>query len=200
MDNPNTTQKAMDDTETSINAAAKSAKEVAVNLSNDAQAAFATGFQESKVESVIFFNKHLNGYSLDAQVQNNIATLTGTVSSDIEKDYAQQLALGVVGIEKVVNNIKVDKTIKKSGFSDTATQVTSTLKDLAITAQIKAQLYSNPNVSGTDISVTTQNQQVTLEGTLSTSLEKDLVEQIVTNTNGVNQLHSQLQVTPKTLD
>ncbi|HBF09780.1 MAG TPA: hypothetical protein DHW71_11240 [Gammaproteobacteria bacterium] len=181
-------------TQDKIADAAHSAAETASQIASETQSAFSVGLKEGKVESILFFNKHLNGYSLDADVDGTHVTLTGTVAQDIERDYAEQLALSIDGIESVSNKIQIDKQLEKSTLNSTKTKFTSSIKDASITASIKTKLLANSNISGLKVKVSTDSQKVLLQGEASSALEKDLIEQIAANTSGVNQVINQIQI------
>jgi len=181
-------------TQDKIADAAHSAAETASQIASETQSAFSIGLKEGKVESILFFNKHLNGYSLDADVDGTHVTLTGTVAQDIERDYAEQLALSIDGIESVSNKIQIDKQLEKSTLNSTKTKFTSSIKDASITASIKTKLLANSNISGLKVKVSTDSQKVLLQGEASSALEKDLIEQIAANTSGVNQVINQIQI------
>ncbi len=51
-------------------------------------------------------NRHLNPFKIDTEVHNGVATLRGTVDSDVERHLAEELALGVDGIREVKNELK----------------------------------------------------------------------------------------------
>lgn len=187
-------QTPIEETQAKISDAAKSAADTASKLANSAQAAFSLGIKKGKAESILFFNKHLNGYDIDVHVEDSTATLTGTVSESIEKDLAKQLTLSVTGIDRVINKIKVQKNTQKNTMGDTTYQLTATLKDASITARIKASLLANENISGMDINVNTKQQQVTLLGVANSNIQKDLIEQIARNTAGVHKVINKIEV------
>lgn len=181
-------------TQDKIADAAQSAAETASQLATETQAAFAVGLKEGKLESILFFNKHLNGYRLDADVTGTRATLKGTVAQEIEKDYAEQLALSINGIESVDNQLKVDHQLEKNTVQNKTNKLSSSIKDAAITTSIKTKLIANSNISGFKIKVSTDNKNVLLEGEVNSTIEKDLIEQIAANTTNVNQVINQIQV------
>ena len=152
-------QTPIEDTQAKISDAAQSAAATASKLATSAQALFTLGVKESKAESILVFNKHLNGYDIDVSIQDSTATLTGTVSQSIERDLAEQLTLSVTGIHKVINRIRILPNTQKNTLVGTTQQLTSTLKDASITTSIKAQLLANSNVRGMDIHVKTQRKK-----------------------------------------
>lgn len=187
-------QTPIEETQAKISEAAQSAVDTASKLATSAQATFALGVKEGKAESILFFNKHLNGYDLDVAIQNSTATITGTVSQSVEKDLAEQLTLSVTGIDKVINRIRILPSTQKNTLTDTTQQLTSTLKDASITASIKARLLANSNIRGMDINVETEDKKVTLQGSTNSIIQRDLVEQIAKNTPGVRRVLNQIEV------
>ena len=73
----------------------------------DSKEAFKDGWIESKLETALILNKHLNALDIDINVDNNVATLGGVAHSDIEKELAENIALGIEGIDSVKNNMEV---------------------------------------------------------------------------------------------
>ena len=172
----------------------KTLKEAVSSAATTAQDAFSRGLIEGKVESVIFFNKHLNGYDIDAKIYEGRVILSGNVSKNIEKDYAEQLAYGIEGVTEVTNKIQVNESTKKTNLKSATSKIAQGLKDATITANIKARLLANQNVSGLSINVDTMNREVTLRGTAHDALEKDLVGAIATNTQGVTRVKNEIKI------
>ena len=73
----------------------------------DSKEAFKDGWIESKLETALMLNKHLDTLDIDIGVENNLATLDGEVHSSVEKELAENIALGIEGIDSVINNLKV---------------------------------------------------------------------------------------------
>ena len=149
-----------------------------------AQEALKKGILIGKVESVVLFNQHLRGYGLDVKQDLNAFRISGTVSTSIEKDYAEQLLYSIDGVDTVINNIKVSKTTEKKTLEDKAEKLTGT---------IKAKLIANPNISGLSIQVSTSNGEVQLKGNVMKKIEKELVGMIAENTPGVVSVENNIQ-------
>jgi hyperosmotically inducible protein len=69
--------------------------------------------------------------------------------------------------------------------------------DSWITAKTKIALLADERVSGTDVSVTTTNGIVTLNGNVDTSQAKAAAEQVARDIDGVRQVQNNLQVVPR---
>ena len=147
--------------------------------------------QEGKVWTVIALDRHLNPFGIDVDVKNGTATLTGSVESDIDRDLAEQLALGTEGVNKVNNKLTLDppKADQKPKPS-----LSQQMDDATLTAMVKSKLLWNSNTEGTDINVTTEQGVVSLKGVTNSDEARELAGQLAGNTKGVKNVDNQLNV------
>jgi hyperosmotically inducible periplasmic protein len=148
-------------------------------------------WKEARINSMISSNEVLDGYSIEAEVKDDRATLEGVVALDTEKDLANAIAGSVTGIKKVDNNIKV----KKGEVRGESVSIAQSVKDATTTAKVKSKLLWNRSLSGTDISVETNDHVLTLGGTVDTTAEKDLAERVALKTSGVHKVNNTITVT-----
>ena len=162
----------------------------------DSKAAFKDGWIESKLETALVLNKHLNPFEIDIRVDNDMATLEGEVNSDIEKELAENIALGVEGIDSVKNNITVNKKPTQQAKTDTSKgrSFSQYVDDVSTTAAIKTELLASKNIDGLNINVDTLNDKVTLSGNVKTQEEKSLAQAIAAKHNDVKDVINNLQV------
>jgi hyperosmotically inducible protein len=162
----------------------------------DSKAAFKDGWVESKLATAIALNKYLNPFEIDIRVDNNVATLEGEVHSDIDKELAENIALGVEGIDSVTNKIKVvEKPAQVTKpTTPTARNFAQYVTDASTTAAIKTELLASKNVKGLAIDVDTFNNQVTLSGKVDSPEEKALAQAIAAKQNDVEDVINNLQV------
>lgn len=165
----------------------------------DSKAAFKDGWIESKVATAIALNKYLDPFKIDIQVDNNIVTLEGEVSSDIEKELAENIALGVEGIDSVNNRLAVGSkpATYPEPVSSKGRRFSQYMIDVSTTAAIKTELIASKNVEGLAIDVDTFNNQVTLSGTVSSAEEKALAEAIAARHRDVVGVTNNLQFNSK---
>lgn len=154
---------------------------------------------DGKLETALLFNQHLDSFSIDTEVENGVAYLSGAVESDIDRDLAGEIAESIEGISRVENQLVVDETQVKSAMeSDETTQKQRSFKqavsDATLTARVKSELLLNKNTKGLQINVDSRNGEVTLSGDVATSEEKQLAEMIADNVNGEVAVNSQLKV------
>lgn len=146
---------------------------------------------KTKILTTYTLNTQLNPFDFDVAVNNGIVTLNGSVANPAEQELAVDIARGVDGVNKVINNIKIDANVKqhlhKTGFAQT-------VDDASTTAMVKSKLLLNRRTSGLSIHVKTENSMVTLDGDVATLSEKQLAGKIAARVNGVNQVINNLQV------
>jgi len=70
------------------------------------------------------------------------------------------------------------------------------IDDATITTQVKSRMLSNPDVSGTSISVETLNGTVMLSGFAKNATEKSTAEKIARDVNGVKSVRNEIAVRP----
>lgn len=153
---------------------------------------------EAKLATTILLNRHLSIFEIDTAVKNKVAILTGTVSSDIDKDLAGELAKSIDGITAVQNRIAVDeskaRTDKRADSSAQNRSFGQRIDDLTTTAAIKSKLIANSNVSAMAVNIDTVYGKVVLSGTVESAEKKALIEQIAKNSQGVLDVDSNLQI------
>lgn len=135
-------------------------------------------------------NPRLSGYPINLKVINGVATLSGTVDSIINKSLAEEIARAETGVNKVINNIKIDSSIVKSQKSSYGQKVI----DLTTTANILGNLHSIPSLANSAIVVVTSHGVVTLSGTVTNADQKDLAASTAQQSTGVTQVINNLQI------
>lgn len=162
----------------------------------DSKSAFKDGWIESKLETALILNKHLNPFEIDIRVDGDRATLEGDVHSDIDRELAENIALGVEGIDSVTNNINVIEKSAKVVESPTpkGRSFAQYVADVSTTAAIKTELLASKNIKGLDIDVDTLNHKVTLSGKVKSPEEKALAQAIAAKHNDVKGVVNNLKV------
>jgi osmotically-inducible protein OsmY len=153
---------------------------------------------KAKLTTTYTLNRQLNPFDIKTDVNDGVATLNGTVESDVERDLAEELARSVEGIHNVKNELTIDSAVTASQTGQTADSAERSfsrkVEDASLTARIKSQLLSNKNTGGLAIDVDTRNGKVTLSGRVDSDAEGELAEQIAHNTSGVRDVDNQLSV------
>lgn len=154
---------------------------------------FVDARQETQIWTTFVLSPYLRANDLKVSVHKGKATLTGKVSEDVNKELAQQIALGVNGIKDVDNQIKVDenyeppKTASTQSYSDK-------VNDASITAAVKSKLLWSKNTDSNSIKVETKQGAVKLTGTAVSEEAKALAGRLANNTKGVDTVDNQLKI------
>ncbi|MFA5677814.1 MAG: BON domain-containing protein [Pseudomonas sp.] len=149
--------------------------------------------QEGSVWTAFALNRHLSPFAIDVDIEHGVATLTGEVESEVERDLAAQVALGVEGVTEVDNQLRVTgEQVQRNTDSDRS--FSARFDDATTTATVKSKLLWNRNTEGLDIKVSTRNGVVTLDGQAASSAASELAERLARNTEGVRQVDNNLKV------
>jgi len=152
--------------------------------------------QEGSIWTAIALNRHLNPFKIDIDVENGTAVLTGTVESDIDRDLAEQVALGIEGVESVDNRLQVDSNVERREAGEPT--LADRLGDATLTATVKSKLLWNRNTEGLDIKVETEGGVVTLSGEADNSAARELAGRLAEDTDGVRSVRNDIKVSGMT--
>jgi osmotically-inducible protein OsmY len=151
--------------------------------------------KEGRIWTSFALNSHLDAFDLEVDVEGETAVLTGTVPGDIERELAEQVAMGVSGVKRVDNRIRIDPRFEPAA-SDGQRSPGDIAADATITASVKSKLLWSEQVSGLDIDVDTRNGVVNLKGSVSSPQERALAVELAENVGGVKRVDaSGLRVT-----
>lgn len=148
--------------------------------------------QEGSLWTAYALNRHLNPFTIDVDVEQGTAILTGTVESEVDRELAEQVALGIEGIRKVDNKLLVDAQYQPKASSEPS--LSQRFDDATLTATVKSKLLWNRSTEGLDINVDTQNGVVSLSGEAQSAEAKELAGRLADNTDGVRKVVNDLKV------
>ncbi len=149
--------------------------------------------QETQIWTTYALSPYLRADDLQVSVHEGKATLTGHVAEDVNKDLAQQIALGVNGIKSVENKIEVTSNYKAAPESSDRA-FGQVVEDASITAAVKSKLLGSRYADGFTADVDTNRGKVKLTGTASSADAKDAAGKLAMNTRGVRSVNNQLTV------
>ncbi|WP_020407825.1 BON domain-containing protein [Hahella ganghwensis] len=161
------------------------------------QAAFRDGWIEGKLETALMMSEHLSPLDINIEVSDDTAYLTGAVDSEIKKELAEEIALGVEGIDNVDNELAVKASPGKTTANkeEERNSFSQFVDDAVLTAELKTDLISSDNVKALDVDIDVEGHNITLKGKVKSEEQKDLVEKIVDNHPDVHYIDNQLKVT-----
>lgn len=129
---------------------------------------------KNNVQDQLKWNNSVDASHVSVEVSNGIVFLQGDVKSYAEKITAARYAFLVPGVKNVENNLNVH-------FKGEANQP----GDTQITHYINHALQASSEIKSNDIVVETNNQVVTLKGTVATFREKYKTEDLANQSTGV---------------
>lgn len=158
----------------------------------DASRELSEARQEGSIWTAFALNRHLNPFTIDVDVENGSAKLTGKVETDVERDLAEQIALGIEGVKKVDNQLTLDPAFEAKASAEP--NLSQRFDDATLVATVKSKLLWNSNTEGLDINVNADNGKVSLTGNAQTAEAKELAGRLAANTDGVRAVNNQLSV------
>lgn len=149
------------------------------------------------VRSKLMWSKNTEGLATNVDTKRGKVSLKGTADSKATKDLAGRLARDTRGVTAVDNQLVVDSA--KAGVADTATSSTGDsgqgMSDAWITTKVKSIFMLSSNVSGSDISVSTDKGIVSLSGKVDSGAERALAIELAQNIRDVNSVNSKALTT-----
>jgi len=142
------------------------------------------------LETKLAASDELSAMMINTDVEDGVVTLKGDVATDAQRDLATEMARSIDGVRKVDNELSL--TSVEPGVAE---RLAADATDAAITASVKTRLLASNNTSGLDIDVDTDDQVVTLRGDVESETERELAGLIAANTNGVDSVVNELDVT-----
>ena len=158
----------------------------------DASRELSEARQEGSIWTAFALNRHLNPFTIDVDVENGSAKLTGKVETAVERDLAEQIALGIEGVKQVDNQLTLDPAFEAKASAEP--NLSQRFDDATLVATVKSKLLWNSNTEGLDINVNADNGKVSLTGNAQTAEAKELAGRLAANTDGVRAVNNQLSV------
>ena len=115
-------------------------------------------------------------------MDDGTATLSGTVEEDVNKELAEQIALGVSGIKTVDNQIAVEADYVPPARTSQERSFGEVVDDATITATVKSKLLWSKNTDGLEMDVDTRMGKVRLTGAAGSDAARELAGSMAANT------------------
>jgi osmotically-inducible protein OsmY len=159
----------------------------------------------AKVKAQMAVDGRISPTRVGVDTLNGAVTLSGEVPTQEEKDAAEQVAQKVEGVRSVNNHITVNPAAAGTGVpsgnemkekagkavGDVGEQMKKEATEAILQGKIKTRLVA-AGYGG--ISVGVEQGVATLQGNVPSQRDRDAVETIVANMQGVKQVNSQVTV------
>jgi hyperosmotically inducible protein len=139
----------------------------------------------ANVKSKLALDPETNSLKIKVDTDGGVVTLSGAVSSPIEKAQADQIARNTEGVTRVINNI----TIAPNSTGENGAGVSA--EDLIILSKIRAR-YVAEGIVGANVEV--KDGVVTLKGNVENPQSKVRAESIARSTSGVKNVNNLIVV------
>lgn len=140
---------------------------------------------EQDIVQELTWDYRVNAADINVSVTNGVATLTGSVPSYTQRNFATSDAWGIAGVTDVNNLLTVRYP--------TAVTVPT---DTEIKSNVQSTLTWNAAVDSTDIEVSVANGTVTLEGTVPEYWQRWRAGDLAADLSGVITVENHLTVVP----
>ncbi|MBV7562854.1 BON domain-containing protein [Pseudomonas sp. sia0905] len=155
--------------------------------------------QQGAIDTAFALNRHLDPFAIEVSVEDGVVTLKGAVENPAERELASELASSIEGVRQVDNQLQIDADLSPPVLEDQARIVTDKtlaqrFDDATLAATVRSRLLWNTNTEGLDIQVRAENGVVSLSGNAGTPAAKELAGELVTNTEGVREVHNHLSI------
>ncbi len=133
---------------------------------------------EARLTTAFDSNPMLQDEDIDFNAKQGIVTLRGTVDSEVERIYANDIAANVKGVIFVEDDLGVRSSSRKDAINidylawNQISPTGSIYSDAELEAEVEYQLWWSPFVDTDQVEVTANNGLVTLSGTVDSKREK----------------------------
>ncbi|WP_339859523.1 BON domain-containing protein [Pseudohongiella acticola] len=138
-------------------------------------------------------NTELNPFDLDIDVSGDTVTLTGAVDHDAKSQLAEEIAMGIDGVNEVNNRITVQPDSRRAE-DDPERSFGQLVSDATTTATVKSKLLMDDDVAGLEIDVTTKDDVVTLTGDVDSTMLSSRARELASQTDGVDRVINNIAV------
>jgi hyperosmotically inducible periplasmic protein len=147
----------------------------------------------ARVKYNLLWNRNTSGLDIKVNTMNGTVTLAGLIGSKIEKDLAIQIAKNTKGVIDVIDRLEVSD--KELAEEESVLEKTGQfMSDAWITSKVKTVFLFSKNIEGSEITVTTQEGVVTLEGSVKSEKQKLQAIQLAKEVVNVKSVQSNLTI------
>ncbi len=141
-----------------------------------------------KLTSALAYHRSANAAGTVVEVKEGVATLKGKASTEEQRELMTGYAKDVEGIKDIKNEMTVVADAKP------ASTMMETVDDASVSAQVSMALLAHRSTSTLGTTATSVDGVVTLSGEANTKAERDHVEKLVLDINGVRKVVNTMTV------
>lgn len=175
-----------------LNVEDKTKKETPIrDAVNHAGEEITDAYLATAVKTKLLANKHVTGFTISVDADDQVVILTGTVNSDKAKKMSDSIAHSVSGVKSVENRLTVENSDDHENQRKTRLNaLTSMVDETWVETKINAQYAVTDGLNPLNISVDVKDETAFLKGTVDNRAEKELACAIAQDTVGVSQVYA----------
>lgn len=145
------------------------------------------------VKSKLLWGKNTDGMEVDVDTRMGTVTLNGSADNGASRELAGRMAENTRGVVSVDNQLVVDKAQSASNVKVEPAEgdTSEAIADTWITTKVKSTFMYSSNVENDDISVSTEDGNVTLTGMVGSGAERELATELAMNVRGVKSVNAE---------
>lgn len=167
----------------------------------------------TRVRAAFFTDPRIKPWNVDVQTSDGTVLLSGVVDDEAARQRAVEVASRVEGVIEVVDRLSTSSGATASGTMPPVTSEPGTtppgerdgsegalatiddfVTDAGITMRLQAKYFTDGDLDGSDIDVTTENGVVTLSGRVTSEGQRQEAVSMAQNTSGVRDVRDNLAV------
>lgn len=149
------------------------------------------GRLEFNVKTALVFHRSVSATRTTVSVRDGLVTLSGTASSQAQKELTEAYAKDVEGVKGVKNEMTL---AVETPAEQSIRTVGEMIDDASITAQVKSVLLTHRSTGMLKTRVVTREGVVTLAGEARNQAEKDLVTKLTSDIHGVKSVINNMTI------
>jgi hyperosmotically inducible periplasmic protein len=167
-----------------------------------------------QIQAQYFGDPDVRGRDIQVETRDGVVTLTGEVGDQEIREHVVTIARNTEGVERVEDRLRVHGEAEPTAGPEGERRdpehpaegerpredrpVTGRMGDAWITTKIQARYFTDEEVRGADINVTTENGVTTLEGEVASEQVRERALRLARETDGVERVEDRLTVRPET--
>lgn len=148
----------------------------------------------ARIETMFLMNDHLSPSNINTTTSGGVVTISGSVSDEVQKELAGELAASVDGVKSVNNQLIIVEAHPPASPRRTWRQ---RVDDLDTAASVKRRLLTHGEFKGLKIGVNVERGVATLYGVVGTEAQRERIGAIALQTAGVARVNNNLTVRAK---
>lgn len=157
---------------------------------------------KGRVEAALMLSPVLSSRSIDVEIEDGAAKLTGTIGGSLERELAVAVASSMPGVDSVEEGLDLQQG---NGGSPEATQRAETQasalinwRQAHIAAQLRQDFADSPALEGENIDFRLEGDTLVLEGEVESELERMVATQLSQRLDDVSVVDNRLEVLEET--